>query len=180
MIHDMLLSHALIFAFNAICSPRMLHMFCFLARKHTVWQLLGAEIWGDGMMMMHEEKLPRQCLGVASRVGDLVCRTEAITLGCWAPSSIPSTSCHAAETWGLTLFCADEDRQRVGASQVKHEPLPCALKRMVFSGREVHDHGCGQANCTLRPATQVRPMNLSTGWKKRIVMSVAATLIKPM
>lgn len=29
---------------------------------------------------------------------------------------------------------------------VKHEPLPCLFKRMAISGREVDDHGDGQAN----------------------------------
>ena len=46
--------------------------------KHTVWQLLGAEIWGDGTMT-HEEKLHVRVLALRAGLGDLVRRTEAIT-----------------------------------------------------------------------------------------------------
>ena len=86
--------------------------------KHTVWQLLGAEIWGDGTMT-HEEKLHVSVLAMRAELGtwyaarrqshphETLTQVHDLALKMLGTEQHPKHKLSAAETWGLTLFCAD-------------------------------------------------------------------------
>ena len=86
--------------------------------KHTVWQVLGAEIWGDGTMT-HEEKLHVSVLALRAELGawyavrsqshphETLTQVHDLTLKMLGTEQHPKHKLSATETWGLTLFCAD-------------------------------------------------------------------------
>ena len=86
--------------------------------KHTVWQVLGAEIWGDGTMT-HEEKLHVCVLALRTQLGtwyavrsqshphETLTQVHDLTLKVLGTGQHPKHKLSATETWGLALFCAD-------------------------------------------------------------------------
>ena len=96
--------------------------------KHTVWQLLGAEIWFDGTMT-HEEKLQVSGSALRAELGTwYAARTEShphetltnahdLTLNMLATEQHTKHKLSAAETWVLTRFCADACVKTDGLSE---------------------------------------------------------------
>ena len=86
--------------------------------KHTVWQLLGAEIWGN-RAMTREEKLHVSVLALRAELGtwyaarrqthphETLTQVHDLTLKMLGTEQHPKHKLSAAETWGLTLFCPD-------------------------------------------------------------------------
>ena len=91
---------------------------CAEYRKHTVWQLLGAEIWSDGTKT-HKEKLHVNVLELGTELGtwfatrrashphETLTQVHDLTLKMLGTEQHSKHKLSAAETWGLTLFCAD-------------------------------------------------------------------------
>ena len=82
-----------------------------------MWQLLGAEIWGDGAMT-HVEKLHVSVLALRAELGtQYAARRESHPHGTLTQvhdltvkmlgTEHPKHKLSVAETWGLTLFCAN-------------------------------------------------------------------------